>query len=1364
MRRPTRTPDQWLDDFVTELEARNGDGRRNGDSRHGDSRHDGRLGSASIAAQRLSNITQRRDAALPLADRDAGRSHERGRGQTPILDAVAALLRETQDNTGHRPPPLGARLHVSERLAELAASIRARKDAEHNAATTAAAVSAVEDARRQSRRDSEAAERAEHIMEALRMDVSAIADRLEGLKPRDHASELATIEASLDRLAGRDEIAALEQSIIALAEQLEQLAGANPAGAHELELTAIRDRLEHLADLVMRHRDSIADSEATTLAFGKRLDLISHKLDILTKSHTLDIANQLDIVAERLDELAALPSRAEDGRLAIDQLSRKLDRLAPAQAEAADHIAAKLDQLAARVHNQTQLNTTVLEGQIQALAEHIDAAQRDETIAADLGLAIDELSRKLDHVLPGQAHLASGIAERIDQLAAAIRVQKVEGLGGLERQLGTLSQSVEAARRDSADAAELGKAIEGLTRKIDQALPPQAALVTLIAERLDRLGMLVKSQNLKNSVALEQQIRALADKIDATGRGDINAAELSRAIAGLAGKIDTALEATANQSAQRLAGGINGRLDELATLVKAAGQGPHNDHVEKAIRALSDRIDAAHLGAGGNSDLTPIMESLFRKIDEAVTKPAQISGSLHQRLDDLAAMLARHHQGQRQNAGAVEERIRLLADQIGAIKTSHLNAGALTALERQIADLAARIEETGAHNASHLSAGALTALERQIAALAARIEEMRAGSGLGDDIAGTLKALERTIGGLSGHFTALRDDATRMAERAARRAVSETLAALPQAKPASDASEPRERGSFEAMQDTLKHAADQLGPTEAHDAAAAPPPRVAAKLGANLGAMSAAKDEARPATAGEALARAAARMAAAKAAAAGAAAAGAAAAGRTPPPIPRLKPQITPKITPKTTPSSADEERDTVPAGLGPFDAPARPAVLKPLPSQASVDRNDVKANFIAAARRAAQAAQGAAGEASPPIIPARERLEMVAQEAEAKRPPLKRRSGPVRRNVALMAAAALVVAVGAARLMGDFSTLPLLGDGASAPRDVAIDLGGQQKTDDKSADKSDQKADKTAARRDVPANPFSDTPDQTGSLTTRSVSRFTASDAAADPKGTQVALGGKAEAATSRIERVETIAGLKEMQTAPELSGLRQAALAGDPNAVYELGARIADGRGLTRDVGLAARLLERAAEHGSAPAQYRLAGLYEKGMGVTRDPAQARKWYERAAEQGNAKAMHNLAVLLAEGSNGKPDYAVAVEWFRRGAEHGIRDSQYNLAILLARGLGTGQNLPQSYMWFAIAAGQGDEDAGKKRDEVASRLSATDLKGAKAMVDEWKPKPLNSTVNEVSLPVGTFDAVSALPIKPTVPAPKDKAAKGQKI
>lgn len=194
----------------------------------------------------------------------------------------------------------------------------------------------------------------------------------------------------------------------------------------------------------------------------------------------------------------------------------------------------------------------------------------------------------------------------------------------------------------------------------------------------------------------------------------------------------------------------------------------------------------------------------------------------------------------------------------------------------------------------------------------------------------------------------------------------------------------------------------------------------------------------------------------------------------------------------------------------------------------------------------------------------------------------------------------------------------------------------------------------------------------------------------------------------------------------------LRKAAANGDPRANFEIAARYGDGIGLRPDLGEAARYYQKAAEGGLAPAQYRLGSLYEKGQGVARDVAKARRWYELAAGQGNAKAIHNLAVLHAEGVEGEPDFAKAAEWFEHSAAYGVRDSQYNLGILYARGLGVEKDLVASYKWFALAAKQGDNDAAKKRDEVANILSKDELAEARLAVDGWKDTPLLPSANEV--------------------------------
>ncbi|MDF2689942.1 MAG: hypothetical protein K0Q80_2908, partial [Microvirga sp.] len=207
----------------------------------------------------------------------------------------------------------------------------------------------------------------------------------------------------------------------------------------------------------------------------------------------------------------------------------------------------------------------------------------------------------------------------------------------------------------------------------------------------------------------------------------------------------------------------------------------------------------------------------------------------------------------------------------------------------------------------------------------------------------------------------------------------------------------------------------------------------------------------------------------------------------------------------------------------------------------------------------------------------------------------------------------------------------------------------------------------------------------------------------------------------------------------------LRQAAMAGDAAALYEIASRAAEGRGIAQDMVLAMHLYERAAQAGLPPAQERLAMLLEKGSGTARDLKHAVIWYERAAQGGNIRAMHNLATLLASNINGKPDYAAAMRWYSEAAEAGLRDSQFNMGVLLARGIGTRQDLAKAYKWFALAAAQGDADAAKKRDELAGRLNAGDLAAAKASAEQWRPRPMDPTANETPTPTGQTVALDRM-------------------
>lgn len=249
----------------------------------------------------------------------------------------------------------------------------------------------------------------------------------------------------------------------------------------------------------------------------------------------------------------------------------------------------------------------------------------------------------------------------------------------------------------------------------------------------------------------------------------------------------------------------------------------------------------------------------------------------------------------------------------------------------------------------------------------------------------------------------------------------------------------------------------------------------------------------------------------------------------------------------------------------------------------------------------------------------------------------------------------------------------------------------------------------------------------------------------------------------TSSVGRATGLPPGSGYRTSPSTNGaeipasfsqsLRDAALAGDAAAEYEIAARYAEGRGVPLNYEAAVRWFERAANRKLAPAQYRLGSLYEKGLGTRKNLDEARRLYRAAADQGHGKAMHNLAVLYAEGIDGKPELKTAAGWFRQAAVRDIGDSQYNLGILYARGLGVEQNLAESFKWFALAAQKGDEDAGKKRDDVASRLDPQALVAARLAVQTFAPESQPEHAVMVRTPPGGWDKASA-----AVPASKPDA------
>jgi localization factor PodJL len=135
----------------------------------------------------------------------------------------------------------------------------------------------------------------------------------------------------------------------------------------------------------------------------------------------------------------------------------------------------------------------------------------------------------------------------------------------------------------------------------------------------------------------------------------------------------------------------------------------------------------------------------------------------------------------------------------------------------------------------------------------------------------------------------------------------------------------------------------------------------------------------------------------------------------------------------------------------------------------------------------------------------------------------------------------------------------------------------------------------------------------------------------------------------------------------------------------------------------------------------------------------------------------MHNIAVLYAEGIDGKPDYKAAVQWFRKAADYGIADSQYNLAVLYARGIGIEANLSESFKWFALAAHSGDQDAAKKRDEIATRLDKPALTAAHLAVQNWIATAAPEEAMTVKPPPGGWEQAAVPAAQSGKPKPRPR-------
>ena len=129
------------------------------------------------------------------------------------------------------------------------------------------------------------------------------------------------------------------------------------------------------------------------------------------------------------------------------------------------------------------------------------------------------------------------------------------------------------------------------------------------------------------------------------------------------------------------------------------------------------------------------------------------------------------------------------------------------------------------------------------------------------------------------------------------------------------------------------------------------------------------------------------------------------------------------------------------------------------------------------------------------------------------------------------------------------------------------------------------------------------------------------------------------------------------------------------------------------------------------------------ETERGVPQDYQLALKWHKLAVEKGDAEAQFKTGVLYENGIGLPKDIQLAAKWFRRAAEQGDTDAQFKTGVNYANGIGVPKDYALAYKWFNLAAAKGVKKASKWRDELAKKMTPSQIQEAQKLARNFKPK-----------------------------------------
>jgi TPR repeat protein len=196
---------------------------------------------------------------------------------------------------------------------------------------------------------------------------------------------------------------------------------------------------------------------------------------------------------------------------------------------------------------------------------------------------------------------------------------------------------------------------------------------------------------------------------------------------------------------------------------------------------------------------------------------------------------------------------------------------------------------------------------------------------------------------------------------------------------------------------------------------------------------------------------------------------------------------------------------------------------------------------------------------------------------------------------------------------------------------------------------------------------------------------------------------------------------GEESIVVGPDGTPVAEAEPAG-PGQMARLSTAYRQGNGVPRDLGLARRWAQKAAEAGHIGAMNDLGQMSEAGLGGPKDEALAAHWYGAAARHGIAGAQHSLAVMLREGRGIERDLAAAEGWLRRSAQQGHATAAADLSGMIWSGLAAARSPDEGCFWWLVASSEGLENAAERCRQAQPTLSDEAFRAVQARAAAWKP------------------------------------------